>query len=73
MHDLGSMDLKHLIQPIIHHHIRFFVKAPKHTSFPGNVNADTSVNGKGEQNHKPNWAVKDGDTEYVPVHGDPAP
>lgn len=67
------MNLEQLIQPIIHHHVGFFVEPPERASFLGNINADASVNGKSEQNHKPDWAVEDSDTEYVPVHGDPAP
>jgi hypothetical protein len=73
MHDFGSMNLKQLIQPIVHHHIGFFVEAPERASFPRNVNAYTSIDGKREQNHEPNWPVEDGDTEYIPVHGNPAP
>jgi hypothetical protein len=73
MHDFGSMYFKQLIQPDIHHHIRFLIETPKYTSFPGNVNSNASVDGKGEQDNKPDWAIEDGDAKYIPVHGDPAP
>lgn len=67
------MNLEQLIQPVIRHHIRFFIEASKCASFLGNVDADASIDGKSEQNHKPDWTIKDGDTKYVPVHGDPTP
>jgi hypothetical protein len=71
MNDFGCVDFKQFVQPILQ--VGIFVEAPKMTPFPGYVDADVRVDGEGEEDDKPDWAIEDGNAENVPVDGHPAP
>lgn len=43
------------------------------TPLSGYIYADTCVDGEGEEDDKPDWAVETGNAEDVPVDGYPAP